>query len=129
MMSFKEYFEKEQVGKEDKQVINIVEIPNSQNSLLEYQTYKPILGTKQSYREDNTNAKTQQHVDVYAQLKGKGKELYSVNIDVTGHDGNHGKKIPSKYADFLRGKGYAIRANNIIENEGLFIEKIFILLD
>lgn len=130
-MNFKQFIEKKQTEKDDEQVINIFELSVSHGGLLEHQTYKPILGTKQSYREDsaNTNSKAQQHVHVYAKLKGRGKELYSVNIDGTGHDGNHGKEISSTHADFFRGKGYMIRANNIVENKDLDIDQIFILID
>ncbi len=131
MMSFEEFLnEKEQVVADKGQTIHIIHISDSGENLLEHQTYKKISGTNQSYREDsaNTNSKTQQHVHVYAKLKGQGNQLYSVNMDGTGHDGNHGKKIPKKHADYFREKGYNIDQNNILENQNLDIGLIFILL-
>ncbi len=85
--------------------------------ILEFITYKKIPGTSASYREDaaNTNTKTQRHVHVYAKRDGGGKELYSANIDGSGHDGSTGREIPSNHADYFREKGYAIPSNNILE--------------
>jgi len=86
--------------------------------LCEHKIYKNINGTKKSYREDseNTNSNTQKHVHVYAKRNGNGKELYSVNIDGTGHDGSRGKEISKKEADFFRDKGYKINLNNLLES-------------
>lgn len=86
--------------------------------LFEHETYKRIPGTPNSYRQDpaNTNTKTQQHTHVYAKPNGRGKELYSVNLSGSGHDGSSGIEIPSSHADFLRSKGYDISPNNILEN-------------
>lgn len=131
-MSFKQFLEetqeKKQTETDNEQMINIIKFSDLDENLLEHQTYKPILGTNQSYREDsaNSNTKTQQHVHIYAKLKGKGCELYSVNIDGTGHDGNRGKIISQKHANYFKGKGYQ---NNILENKKLDIDQIFILLN
>lgn len=88
-----------------------------QDIILEHIVYKIIPGTKNSYRKDNGNIdiKTQEHVHVYAKKDGNGKELYAVNIDGSGHDGSSGKKIPDKHAEFLRGKGYDIKEDCILE--------------
>ena len=105
MKSFKEFIaETEKV----KELIN----------LFEHQTYKNIPGTKNSYREDtgNTNTMTSRHSHVYAKPKGRGTEIYSVNIDGSGHDGSSGTEIPSSHAEFFRSKGYSIPDNNILEN-------------
>ena len=92
--------------------------------LFEHIIYKQIDGTRNSYRQDtgNTNNMTITHSHVYAKLNGSGKELYSVNIDGTGHDGYRGTEIPSKHADFFRSKGYEIKADNILEC--LFLESL-----
>ena len=55
--------------------------------LFEHETYKLIPGSKNSCRTDarNSNTKTLKHSHVYAKPKGRSKELYSVNIDGSGH--------------------------------------------
>lgn len=85
--------------------------------LFEHHKYKNIPGTKNSYREDpgNTNTLTSKHSHVYAKPKGRGSELYSVNIDGSGHDGSSGTEIPSSHAEFFRSKGYNIPNDNILE--------------
>lgn len=85
--------------------------------LLEYEEYKNIPGTNNSYRQDsgNTNTKTQKHVHVYAKQKGNGKEIYSVNVDGSGHDGYRGTKIPDSHADYFKKKGFNIKPDNILE--------------
>ncbi len=97
--------------------------------LFEHESYKSIPGTTSSYRKDpaNTTALTQQHVHVYAKRHGGGKELYSANIDGSGHDGSSGYVVPKKHADYLRGLGYFIPKDNILEcisldpkNKGLY---------
>ncbi|MBN1969395.1 MAG: hypothetical protein JXR48_03885 [Candidatus Delongbacteria bacterium] len=90
-------------------------------NLFEHQTYKIIPGTKNSYREDSadTNTMTSKHCHVYAKSKGKGKQIYSVNIDGSGHDGSSGIEIPSSHATFFKSKGYCIPDNNILE--GFFL--------
>ncbi len=84
--------------------------------LFEHQRYRPIPGTRDTYREDpgNTNTLTLQHSHVYA---GNSKnQLYSVNVDGTGHDGSKGILMPQKHADFFRtNKNYKINSNNILE--------------
>ncbi len=86
--------------------------------LFEYETYKLIPGTNNSYRQDagNTNTQTIKHSHTYAKPKGGGAELYSVNIDGSGHDGSSGKLIPSSHADHFRSLGYKINQNNILES-------------
>lgn len=87
-------------------------------SLFEHETYKRIPKTQSSYRPDpgNTNTNTQPHAHVFAKPKGRGKELYSVNIDGSGHDGSTGIEISAKHADFLRTKNYKISSDNILES-------------
>ena len=88
-------------------------------ALFEHQRYSSIPGTNSSYREDpaNTNTMTQKHSHVYARRNGGGKQLYSVNIDGSGHDGFSGIEIPKKHADFFRDtKNYEIPSNNILES-------------
>ncbi len=86
--------------------------------LFEHEAYKRIPGTQNSYRIDpgNTNTNTLKHSHVYAKQKGGGKELYSVNVDGSGHDGSSGQAIPAAHADHFRLLGYAIPDNNILEN-------------
>lgn len=105
MKSFKEFVAETEKAKE---LIN----------LFEHQAYKNIPGTKNSYREDtgNTNTMTSKHSHVYAKSKGRGIEIYSVNIDGSGHDGSSGTEIPSSHAEFFRSKGYSIPDNNILES-------------
>lgn len=105
--SFKEFMQNK--DKEKNQIDLIM--------LYEYKRYKNIDGTKNSYREDSTNVttKTIKHAHVYAKTNGKGKELYSVNMDGSGHDGSGGIEIPKKHADYLRSQGYNINSDNILE--------------
>lgn len=89
-----------------------------QEIALEHKTYPRIPNTKCSYRLDpaNTNTKTQKHAHVYASLDGKGGQLYSVNIDGSGHDGYHGTPIPKTHADFFNNqKGFSIN-NCVLES-------------
>lgn len=85
--------------------------------LFEHEIYKRIPGTTTSYRQDsaNMNTQTQRHSHVYAKLKGGGKELYSVNLDGSGHDGSTGIQIPTSHGDFFRSNEYSINHNNILE--------------
>jgi hypothetical protein len=86
--------------------------------LFEHEVYKRIPGTQSSFRSDpgNTNTMTLRHSHVYAKLKGRGGELYAVDIDGSGHDGSSGTAIPASHADFFRSKVYAIPDNNILES-------------
>jgi hypothetical protein len=90
-------------------------------TLFEHEIYKRVANTMCSYRQDsaNTASMTQKHVHVYAKACGKGKELYSVNQDGSGHDGYSGIEIPREHADFFRKKGFEINANNILESLNL----------
>ena len=103
--------------------------------LFEHQTYKNIPGTTNSYREDpgNTNSMTNKHSHVYAKPKGKGSQIYSVNINGSGHDGSSGIEIPSSHAAFFKDKGYSIPDNNILESlvlvESLAKDYELIILD
>lgn len=85
--------------------------------LFESQIYKSIPGSSNSYRADagNTNTKTLKHSHVYAKLNGRGTELYSVNIDGSGHDASSGQGIPNSHAKFFRQQGYNIKPDNILE--------------
>lgn len=85
--------------------------------LLEHETYKRIPGTNKSYRIDaeDTNTLTMRHAHVYAKQEGEGGQLYSVNVDGSGHDGSSGVTVPAKHAEFLRKKGFKIGDDNILE--------------
>jgi len=101
-----------------KQYLAEIEVIKGLTSLYEHETYKRIPGTSNSYRQDpaNTNTQTQRHAHVYAKLKGGGKELYSVNLSGSGHDGSSGIPIPTTHADYFRSIGYAIGPDNILES-------------
>ena len=94
------------------------EVLSKRIEIFEHETYKRIPGTKNSYRTDsgNTNTKTIKHSHIYAKLKGGGSELYSVNIDGSGHDGSRGTELPQSHADHFRELGYSINPNNILES-------------
>jgi len=85
---------------------------------LEHSTYKIIPKTRNSYRQDaqNTNTKTQRHAHVYAKPNGKGKHLYSVNIDGTAHDGSSGVVLSSSHAKYFNDLGYEIPSNLTLES-------------
>lgn len=104
METFKDYFNR---------------VTKSQNPdlLLEYECYKLIPDTKNSYREDPTNTSTLtiRHSHVYAKPKGKGKHLYAVNLDGSGHDGYSGIRIPASHAEYFRERGYSVPENNVLE--------------
>ena len=85
---------------------------------LEHHTYKNIPGTRNSSRVDsqNTNTLTQRHAHVYARPNGGGKQLYSVNLDGSGHDGSSGTVIPANHAEHLRRLGFEIPVNFTLES-------------
>jgi hypothetical protein len=85
---------------------------------LEHHTYKNIPGTRNSYRQDseNTNTKTQKHAHIYAKPNGGGKEIYSVNMSGSGHDGSSGIVIPARHAELFRNLGYQIPLNLTLES-------------
>lgn len=90
--------------------------------IYEHQVYKKMPGKRAFYREDpaNTNTMTKKHAHVYSKPKGQGEELYSVNVDGTGHDGSSGREIPSSHADFFRDTlSYNIAPTNILESLNL----------
>lgn len=86
-------------------------------SLFEHETYKGISGTTNSYRQDpaKTTWLPQKQVHVYAKRKGGGKELYSVIIDGRHHAGPGEYAVPARHAGYLRGLGYSIPNENILE--------------
>jgi hypothetical protein len=112
MITFKEF-----LARQRSKDVPSVRVVYLEQPLLEYETYKNIPGSKNSYRQDpgNINTKTQKHVHVYAKPKGKGKEIYSVNVDGSGHDGYSGTEIPASHGRYFRSKGYDIKPDNIIE--------------
>ena len=112
MKTFKEFMEQQHLSK--RPYVQVVILPAP---LLEYEKYKDIPGTANSYRPDpaNTSTKTQKHVHVYAKPKGKGEEIYSVNLDGSGHDGYSGTQIPKSHADYFRKKNFKIKKDNILE--------------
>jgi len=108
MLSFNEFFSRRLLQE------------SVQNFLLEYEVYRPIPGTKNFYRQDsaNTNTLTQKHCHVYVKPDGKGKQLYAVNFDGSGHDGSSGYQMPHSHGVYLRGMGYSIPDTNILESIG-----------
>ncbi|MCC5842562.1 MAG: hypothetical protein JJT96_20765 [Opitutales bacterium] len=86
--------------------------------LLDWNCYQLIPGTRNSYRVDaaNTSTMTKKHAAVYSKANGKGKELYAVNIDGTGHDGSFGFKMPKKHAEYFRSINFDIPDSGIIES-------------
>lgn len=108
MESFKDFFKRR--NRDD-----------SSDLLLEYECYRLIPGTNNSYREDpaNTSTLTQKHAHVYAKQKGKGRQLYAVNMDGSGHDGSSTVEIPGDHADHFRRCGYSIPDTNILEMKDL----------
>ena len=86
-------------------------------SVFELETYKGIQGTPRSYRKGpgKPTVLAQQHVHVYAKRKGGGKQLFSVTIDGSGHSGPGGYAVPTQHAGHLRGLGYSIPNDNILE--------------
>lgn len=102
---------------------NKEEILLEKTLLFEYEVYKKIPGTKNSYRQDpsKTTTQTLKHSHIYAKQKGRGKQLYSINIDGTGHDGSSGIEIPTSHAEYFRSVGYKISKDNIIESIDLGI--------
>jgi len=105
MFTFKDFFSE------------LYEVANEKQMLLEYDCYRLIPGTNNSYREDriNSSSKTIKHSHVYARPKGKGRQLYAVNYDGSGHDGSRGTLMPQSHADYFRSRGYDILKNNMIE--------------
>ena len=105
--------------------------------LIEYELYKNIPPTRNSYRTDtqNISANSKKHVHVYSKPNGKGKELYSVDIDGKGRHGFNNYEIPKNHADFFRNKGYKINSDNVLESKNLDdlnpenFEIIFLLAD
>lgn len=101
--------------------------------LLEFQTYKPIPGTKKSYRIDKECSFThvQKHAHVYAKPNGKGKELYAVNLDGSGHDGSKHTMEPYEI-EFFKNLGFTIPDNGVIECRtylsAISKDELFILL-
>lgn len=89
-----------------------------QIELFEHEIYKPIPGSTNSYRTDQgkTGTMTKKHAHVYAKPNGRGKELYSVNTDGSGHDGSRGKEIPAGHAAHFRSLGFTIATDNILES-------------
>ncbi len=59
---------------------------------------------------------TQRHAHVYARPNGGGEQIYSVNLDGSGHDGSSGTVIPKNHADHLRGLGFTIPGNLTLES-------------
>lgn len=95
--------------------IEVVEVDLRDELLLEHDKYQKIPKTQRTYRIDkaNTSSLTQDHAHVYA---SKNKQIYAVNIDGSGHDGNHGYEIPKRDAEYFRGLGFSISDTNILES-------------
>lgn len=108
LIRFKEFHQQRLARKTTRRAVEL---------FFEHEQYKRIPGTSASYRQDrpDTTTLTQKHVHVYAKPSGRGKELYSVNLDGTGHDGSSGAPIPATHADYFRSIGYTIASTNILE--------------
>ena len=91
--------------------------PSPLKLLQEVNCYKMIPTTNNSYREDPTRTATltMTHSHVFAAPNGKGKQLYAVNIDGSGHDGSSGIAISPAHATYFRSLGYLIPPDNILE--------------
>lgn len=105
MKTFKEFYNE----------IEVTEVTLSDEQLLENKQYQRIPKTQKTYRIDkaNTSTLTQDHAHVYA---SKNNQIYAVNIDGSGHDGNHGYEISKKDAEYFRGLGFDISVDNILES-------------
>lgn len=105
MKTFKQFYSEDEEEKTGERI-----------QLFEYQIYKSIPGLRNSYRTDaeNITTMTLKHAHVYAKPNGRGTELYSVNIDGSGHDGSSGKVIPKSHVEFFRKQGYNIKPDNIL---------------
>jgi len=116
MIIFQEFIQKAQIAASRLGLRQSIADANRQR-LDEHHVYRQFPGEKTYYRIDsgNTSTLTQRHAHVYAQPEGKGKQLFAVNTDGSGHDGSSGTEISSSHADFLRGKGFDIPITNIIE--------------
>lgn len=53
----------------------------------------------------------QQHIHIFYD----GEQSFAMNLDGTAHDGYHQVKIPDDIVSFLKGKGFTLPNNNIIE--------------
>lgn len=108
---------KEYIAEQESKANKQVELPKLLE-LFEHKVYKQIPGTKNSYRPDSgdTNTLTQDHAHVFAKPEGKGKQLYAVNYDGSGHDGSSGAQISKTHADYFRSIGYDIKPDNILES-------------
>ena len=74
------------------------------------------IGSGYSIRFDRSHAyvdPNRDHIHVYK----KGNHLAAVNRDGSGHDGHHGKRIPSKVADFISREfpDFELPDDNILE--------------
>lgn len=85
--------------------------------LLEFAQYKPIPGTKKSYRIDKQSTFThvQKHAHVFEKPNGEGKELYAVNMDGSGHDGSKYPMTPHEI-NFFKDLGFNIPDDGLIES-------------
>lgn len=93
--------------------------------LQEHQMYKAVPRTNFLVRFDrgNTFTKTQTHAHVYLNKK----EILAINMDGTGHDGSSGMMIPTRVADFLRGRGYKIPSDNILEQTEIQLNQKYLV--
>lgn len=85
--------------------------------LTEHQVYRSFPGEKTSYRIDsgNTNTATTKHAHIFAKPNGRGQQLYSVNLDGSGHDGSSGYQISQSHAEHLKRLGFSIPSSNVLE--------------
>lgn len=100
---------------------------NSFSESLEIQpiteSYETIKGSNAKARFDrgSDSTRTTNHYHVLI----KGREAFAVNVDGTAHHGsNKGIRVNNTIADFLRGRGVALKSDNILESYE-FVDEYF----
>lgn len=100
-------------------MITAIEIKNTNKSLHtpfinEQQEKNIIPGTTKRYfiHRANTFTLTQKHIHVYVD----GKQVYSLNIDGSSHDGSYAYKLSKKEIAFLKSLDFTIPKNGIVES-------------
>lgn len=74
-----------------------------------------IPGTKYSYRIDRPFGEQKPGNMKHIHILVKGKDMFAMNVDGTGHDGCHNVQIPQDVSDFMTKKGFQVPSSGIIE--------------
>ena len=74
-----------------------------------------IPGTKYSYRIDRPFGEQKPGNIKHIHILVKGKDMFAMNADGTGHDGCHNVQIPQDVSDFMTKIGFQVPSNGIIE--------------